>query len=137
MVALNPWVDATDRAAERVGEMSQVGVWKNRLFREIRGQRMIFDARTRLQRIAADEFGMTSTESMALFDHIMKAADANHMTPRGLSGDELWQLANTHALPKALKAEEKWNQSEVVEMILRAFQGEFWHTGVTQAFTVP
>lgn len=133
MVAVNPWIDLSDTASEGIGKVSWTRAVRSRAFREVRGQRIMMDARHRLARFGATRYGINEADSDALFAQIMKAADEQEVAPRGLSGSTMFRLVHATGIPAAIKSQ--LSETEVVEMFLYAFKGDFWHTGLSQRFT--
>jgi hypothetical protein len=133
MIAVNPWIDLSDTASEGIGKVSWTRAARSRAFREVRGQRIMMDARHRLARFGAVKYGINEGDSDALFARVMKAADEQEVAPRGLSGNTMFRLVHSSGIPDEIK--NQLSEVEAVEMFLYAFKGDFWHTGLTQRFT--
>jgi len=132
IIGVNPWVDVTDVAAE-VPTYTRLQLEKDRLFHNVRGERIMADARERFARFNAERFGLTGGESDALFARVVKAAQEAGFPPRALSAERIYNLFTTAKLGDEVL--QGLTPREAIEALMHAFEGNFWKVGVTQKFT--
>lgn len=132
LLAVSPWTELAGTAAD----VATYGRWdraKEMLFHNIRGERIVADARIALAKYTTDRFGFTRAQSDALFARIVKLASESGITPRGMSPEQIYNLFTSAKLSE--KVLEGIGPREAIEAVMQAFEGSFRRVGVTQKFT--
>lgn len=130
--SLNPWLDASDEATD-IPRITQLDALRDRLFGDIRGSRIVMEARHRFAAFTTENFGMAAGEADGLFSRLMKAANDEGITPRGMSVERIWQITMTHHL--ADEARSGLTDRNAAEALMYAFEGRARTVGTSQKFT--
>ena len=132
VIGANPWIELSTKGTS-AAEFTRLQRAKERIFHAIRGERILSDARENFIRFATEDGDLTQGEAQAMFARILGEASKQNIPPRGLDGEAIFKLVKTHGLPSEL--EKKIGPRKAVEMLLKGFEGNFWHVGWAQKFT--
>lgn len=132
IVGVNPWVELVGVASD-VPTYSRFDRAKDLLFHQVRGERILADARVRMAQFTTDRFGFTRGESDALFARFIRKAQEAGITPRGMSPEQIYETVRSHSIADEIR--DGIGPREAIEALMVAFEGNWRHVGLTQKFT--
>jgi hypothetical protein len=132
VVGINPWLDVAAEASD-VPTYSRGQLLRDMLFHDIRGERIMADARVRLAQYTSEQWGLPRADSDALFARLLRSAQEAGITPRGMAPEQVYKIVRTHGIPKDVM--EGIGVREAVEALLYAFEGNWKRVGLSQKFT--
>jgi hypothetical protein len=131
IIGVNPWIELVGTAAD-VPTYNRLQRARSLLFHNIRGERIMADARVRLAHFVTDEWGGTKGDSDALFARFIQAASEAGVTPRAMSPKQIYNIVSTQKMTVPL---ENIGMHNAVEALMHAFEGNWKHVGTSQKFT--
>jgi hypothetical protein len=131
IIGINPWVELVSASAD-VPTFNRWQRARSLLFHDIRGERIMQDARIRLQHFVTDKWGGTKNDADSLFARFIQAASEAGVTPRGMSPEQIYNIVNSQ---KMTVPKQNLGMNNAVEALLNAFEGNWKHVGVSQKFT--
>ena len=131
-IRIAPWIGYTNEASS-VKHYNDFQRWHNRMFGEIRGSRIVMEARRSFNLYAANRWGLTAEASERLFNKLIQAANDAGVTPRGLDAEQWFRVVMSSDLPKDVL--QQMNKRDAVDGLLAAFEGKNWTVGFTQKVT--
>ena len=132
VVGISAWTELIGTASD-IKPYNRFTVAKDFLFHEVRGTRIMNDARIRMAQHLSSKYGIPQDRANALFSRVIRFSRENNVTPRGLDGEQIWNLVRTHGLPQDIQ--DAIGHRGAVEALNIAFEGRTRHVGATQKFT--
>ena len=132
VVGLNPWVEPVGFASD-VPTYTRGQLLRDTLFHNIRGERIMADARVRLAKYTSNQWGLPRADSDALFARFLRMAQESGITPRGMTPEQVFKIIHSQGLPREIA--DGIGVREAIEALLFAFEGNWRHVGLTQKFT--
>lgn len=77
---------------------------------------------------------LTSQEAARIFESISEAAQVRKIAVRGLSATNMWEAADA-IVPDVLRQSGAMTQRSLMQMVVKAYEGDLRFVGLTQAFT--
>ena len=131
IIGINPWVELVGTTAD-VPTYNRWQRARSMLFHDIRGERIMADARVRMAEFVTEEWGGTKADADALFARFISAATEAGVTPRAMSPKQIYSIVGTQKMTVPVN---KVGMNNAVEVLMYAFEGNWRHVGLSQKFT--
>jgi len=134
LVGVNPWVEATAESAPAFVPTNW-DTQRNRLFSPIRGEKLLFQARSRFIRRATEVHNLGRREAINLFEAVRKTASERNIQPRGLSMDEFRGIVDGVAEGLSPNLRQRLGDDGLALLTAQAFEGEMATVGLSVKLT--
>lgn len=129
LIGVNAWAETVPDVAD-TAKVSSLSVARDRLFRPIRGERQLEEARRDFRSRAVNDYGLSRSEANSLFGAIRRRASEANSMPRGLTNDELNDLIGHMGLND--ETTQRLGTRGVARLVAQAFEGDTMTVGITQ-----